>query len=177
MEKKTLNHRAKSWAASFEFMMGFIPPGFGRPNHSSSVLLLPIQRSIPWGPYFLPSEALSTGNIMIIKLIYYCTIKITHLRIPLPLMKGQGIFPTQVSNLHLLCLLHWQVDSSTTEPPGNLPPYICGRIFIHLFRDSFIMKQSFSYLFSSIFSVTFWKMFYETLQKSQLLFWVQEAPG
>ena len=24
MEKKTLNHRAKSWAASFECMMGFI---------------------------------------------------------------------------------------------------------------------------------------------------------
>ena len=24
----------------------------------------------------------------------------------------QGIFPTQRSNLHLLCLLHWWVDSS-----------------------------------------------------------------
>ena len=23
----------------------------------------------------------------------------------------QGIFPTQGSNLHLLCLLHWEVDS------------------------------------------------------------------
>ena len=28
----------------------------------------------------------------------------------------QGIFPTQGSNL---CLLHWQVDSFTTEPPGK----------------------------------------------------------
>ena len=124
MEKKTLNHRAKSWAASLEFMMGFILPGFGRPNYSASVLLLPIKRFILWGPYFLPSEALSPGNIMIIKVIYYCTIKATHLHISLPLMKGQGIFPTQVSNLHLLCLLHWQMDSSTTEPPGNLPSYI-----------------------------------------------------
>ena len=120
MEKKTPNHRAKSWAASLEFMMGFILPGFG----SASVLLLPIKRFILWGPYFLPSEALSPGNIMIIKVIYYCTIKTTHLHIPLPLMKGQGIFPTHVSNLHLLCLLHWQMDSSTTELPGNLPSYI-----------------------------------------------------
>ena len=28
----------------------------------------------------------------------------------------QGIFPTQGSNPCLLCLLNWQVDSSTTEP-------------------------------------------------------------
>ena len=31
----------------------------------------------------------------------------------------QGIFPTQGSNLHLLCLLHWQVDSLSL-PPGKL---------------------------------------------------------
>ena len=30
----------------------------------------------------------------------------------------QGIFPTQGSNPGLLCLLHWQADSLTTEPPG-----------------------------------------------------------
>ena len=30
----------------------------------------------------------------------------------------QGIFPKQGSNLRLLCLLHWQVDSSPL-PPGN----------------------------------------------------------
>ena len=31
----------------------------------------------------------------------------------------QGIFPTQGSNLHLLCLLHWQVSSSPLAPPGR----------------------------------------------------------
>ena len=31
----------------------------------------------------------------------------------------QGIFPTQGSNLHLLCLLHWQVDSLLLVPPGK----------------------------------------------------------
>ena len=34
----------------------------------------------------------------------------------------QGIFPLQGSNLHLLCLLHWQVDSLPLAPPGKLPP-------------------------------------------------------
>ena len=33
----------------------------------------------------------------------------------------QSIFPTQGSNLHLFCLLHWQVDSFTTVPPGKVP--------------------------------------------------------
>ena len=32
----------------------------------------------------------------------------------------QGIFPTQESNQHLLCLLHWQVGSLPLEPPGKL---------------------------------------------------------
>ena len=31
----------------------------------------------------------------------------------------QGIFPTQGSNLHLLCLLHWQVGSLSPVPPGK----------------------------------------------------------
>ena len=31
----------------------------------------------------------------------------------------QGIFLTQGLNLSLLCLLHWQVDSSPTAPPGK----------------------------------------------------------
>ena len=30
-----------------------------------------------------------------------------------------GIFLTQGSNPHPLCLLHWQVDSLRTEPPGD----------------------------------------------------------
>ena len=31
----------------------------------------------------------------------------------------QGIFPTQGSNLHLVRLLHWQVDSLPLAPPGK----------------------------------------------------------
>ena len=31
----------------------------------------------------------------------------------------QGIFMTQGSNLHLLCLLHWQVGSLPLAPPGK----------------------------------------------------------
>ena len=31
----------------------------------------------------------------------------------------QGIFPTQGSNLCLLCLLHWQVGSLPLAPPGK----------------------------------------------------------
>ena len=31
----------------------------------------------------------------------------------------QGIFLTQVSNLNLLCLLHWQAGSLPLEPPGK----------------------------------------------------------
>ena len=31
----------------------------------------------------------------------------------------QGIFPTQQSNPHLLCLLHWQVGSLAVTPPGK----------------------------------------------------------
>ena len=39
----------------------------------------------------------------------------------------QGIFPTQGSNPHLLCLLHWQVGSLSLAPPGKpyIPKYIC----------------------------------------------------
>ena len=31
----------------------------------------------------------------------------------------QATFPTQGSNLHLLCLLHWQADSLPLAPPGK----------------------------------------------------------
>ena len=31
----------------------------------------------------------------------------------------QGIFPTQGSNPHLFCLLHWQAGSLPLEPPGK----------------------------------------------------------
>ena len=33
----------------------------------------------------------------------------------------QGIFLTQGSNLHLLCLLRWQADSFTTNTTGEAP--------------------------------------------------------
>ena len=32
---------------------------------------------------------------------------------------SRGIFLTQGSNLHLLCLLEWQAGSSLSEPPGK----------------------------------------------------------
>ena len=31
----------------------------------------------------------------------------------------QGVFPTEGLNLHLLCLLHWQVGSLPLAPPGK----------------------------------------------------------
>ena len=31
----------------------------------------------------------------------------------------QGIFPTQGLNLHLLCLVHWEVGSLPLAPPGK----------------------------------------------------------
>ena len=31
----------------------------------------------------------------------------------------QGIFLTQGLKLHLLCLLHWQADSLSADPPGK----------------------------------------------------------
>ena len=32
---------------------------------------------------------------------------------------SRGFFPSQELNLHLLCLLHWQVDSLLLVPPGK----------------------------------------------------------
>ena len=48
----------------------------------------------------------------------------------------QGIFPSQGSNLCLLCPLHWQQDSLPPVPPGkpqSLFIYLfgCVRIFVH----------------------------------------------
>ena len=37
----------------------------------------------------------------------------------------QGIFPTQKTNLHLLCLLQWQVSSLPLLPPGNPHVSLC----------------------------------------------------
>ena len=38
----------------------------------------------------------------------------------------QGIFPTQESNPHLLCLLHWQAGSLPLWPPGKPSGYLLG---------------------------------------------------
>ena len=40
---------------------------------------------------------------------------------PFPRSHSRGIFLTQGSNPHLLHLRHWQADSFTTPPPGDLP--------------------------------------------------------
>ena len=41
----------------------------------------------------------------------------------------QGIFPTQGLNLHLLHLLHWQVDSLPLTPSGK--PYMYVYVYMH----------------------------------------------
>ena len=40
-----------------------------------------------------------------------------------------GIFPTQGSNRHLLCLLHWQLGSLSLEPPGK-PLFIINKCLL-----------------------------------------------
>ena len=44
----------------------------------------------------------------------------------------QGIFPTQESNQHLLHLLHWQADTFSTVPAGN--------IHIHIFHNMYLYQ-------------------------------------
>ena len=53
----------------------------------------------------------------------------------------KGIFPTQELNPYLLCLLHWQVDSLPTEPPGK-------QLFstTDLFNNLFILVWAHIYL-------------------------------
>ena len=43
----------------------------------------------------------------------------------------QGIFPTQESNPHLLCFLHWQARSLPLAPPGKPHPVSIGNINVH----------------------------------------------
>ena len=50
----------------------------------------------------------------------------------------QGIFPTQGSNLCLLCLLHWQSGSLPVAPPG--------KPWINLVDGCYILQFSFSSL-------------------------------
>ena len=57
----------------------------------------------------------------------------------------QGIFPTQGLNLHLLCLLHWQVSSWPITPPAtpNMAVIILllDAIWLFLFNIIFSCKQ------------------------------------
>ena len=54
----------------------------------------------------------------------------------------QGIFPTQVSNLSLLCFLHWQVGSLPLSHPGSpayqesLSEYRCISPHSHIFTNN-----------------------------------------
>ena len=45
----------------------------------------------------------------------------------------QGIFPTQGSNLSLLCLLHWQADSLPIKPLGK---HIYTYIYIYIYMTT-----------------------------------------
>ena len=45
----------------------------------------------------------------------------------------QGIFLTQGSNVHLLCLLHWQVGSLPLAPTGK-PVYICVCVCVYTLK-------------------------------------------
>ena len=49
-------------------------------------------------------------------------------------LQHQGIFPTQGSNPHLICLLHWQATALPLAPPGkpqNIISLIC--VFVQFF--------------------------------------------
>ena len=79
---------------SLHFMLGFGAFGLLRPLHEC-MLQLPARFLCPWA-----SPGKNTG-VSCHDLL-------------------QGVFPTQGSNLYLLCLLHW-ADSLPTEPPGRPP--------------------------------------------------------
>ena len=70
----------------------------------------------------------------------------------------QGILPIQTSNLHLLCLLHWQVGSSPLAPPGKPSEFLdllscCFGGYPSLFFLMFLLKVDPSYYntFSPLF--------------------------
>ena len=69
--------------------------------------------------------------------------------IALPLL--QEIFPTQRSNLHLSCLLHWQVGSLPLAPPGK--PMILSILYVEgldSFACTYLYQQTFDH---SIFPI------------------------
>ena len=71
----------------------------------------------------------------------------------------QATFLTQSSNLHLLCLLHWQVDYLPLVPPEK--PYIiymcvCVYVYTQIYIEESIVVLSLSYvwLFTTPWTVT-----------------------
>ena len=78
----------------------------------------------------------------------------------------QGIFPSQGLNLHLLCLLHWQVDSLILVPPGK--PNMLGFFsFLELHMSCFLC-MGYSYHLSA------WVLSSDIVHyKSFLMAWVR----
>ena len=52
----------------------------------------------------------------------------------------QGFFPTQRSNPHLLCLLHWQMDSLPLVPPGK--PLIHTTMYKTVDSEGYMLAKS-----------------------------------
>ena len=50
----------------------------------------------------------------------------------------QGIFLTQGSNLSLLCLLHWQIDSLPLAPPGKPQHMVCPSVKIIIVAHTYV---------------------------------------
>ena len=55
----------------------------------------------------------------------------------------QGIFPTQGSNLYLLHLLHWQVDSLPLAPPGKPLLWVEKDGFLNRLFQTVVLRASF----------------------------------
>ena len=52
----------------------------------------------------------------------------------------RGFFPNQRSNPHLLCLLHWQMDSLPLAPPGK--PHIHTTIYKTVDSEGYVLAKS-----------------------------------
>ena len=60
---------------------------------------------------------------------------------------SRGVFPTQRSNSHLLCLLHWQADSLPLSPLGSLTVF---GVLVKGKLDFFCIVSFYSILFHFI---------------------------
>ena len=66
----------------------------------------------------------------------------------------QGVFPAQILNPHLLCLLHWQGGSLLLVPPGKLRdfPYICTNVVMYLGEKNIYMYVSYNHNFYILYT-------------------------